>query len=95
MLRQTLYLDTSVIGDYHDTEWMPETRELWRQARVGQWRLVTSIVVEAELRHAPDPVRQVFAETFDPCFGVKMLHPDPIFPWKKRECVVWPFGLLQ
>jgi len=27
----TLYLDTSVIGGYHDPEWMQDTREVWRQ----------------------------------------------------------------
>jgi predicted nucleic acid-binding protein len=61
----TLYLDTSVIGGYYDTEWMADTRELWRQARAGQWRLVTSIVAEAELQNAPAAVREIFAETFD------------------------------
>ena len=61
----TLYLDTSVIGGYHDTEWMADTRELWAQAKVGQWRLVTSIVAEAELQNAPANVRGVFADTFD------------------------------
>ena len=61
----TLYLDTSVIGGYHDTEWMADTRELWAQAKAGQWRLVTSIVAEAELQNAPANVRGVFADTFD------------------------------
>ena len=61
----TLYLDTSVIGGYHDTEWMADTRLLWQQAKAGQWRLVTSIVAEAELRNAPTNVRTIFAETFD------------------------------
>ena len=61
----TLYLDTSVIGGYHDTEWMADTRLLWEQARAGQWRLVTSIVAEAELKNAPANVRAIFAETFD------------------------------
>ena len=60
-----LYLDTSVIGGYHDTEWMADTRELWAQAKAGQWRLVTSIVAEAELQNAPANVREVFADTFD------------------------------
>ena len=60
-----LYIDTSVIGGYHDTEWMAETRLLWQQAKAGQWHLVTSIVAEAELRNAPADVRQVFADTFD------------------------------
>ena len=32
----TLYLDTSVIGGYHDTEWMEDTRLLWQQAKAGQ-----------------------------------------------------------
>ena len=62
---QSLYLDTPVIGGYHDTEWMADTRELWRQARAGQWRLVTSIVTEAELKNAPTNVRETFASTFD------------------------------
>ena len=61
----TLYLDTSVIGGYHDTEWMADTRLLWQQAKAGQWRLVTSIVAEAELKNAPANVREVFASTFD------------------------------
>lgn len=65
MRTPTLYLDTSVIGGYHDAEWMADTRELWRQAQAGQWRLVTSIVAEAELKNAPANVREVFAATFD------------------------------
>jgi hypothetical protein len=44
---------------------MAETRLLWQQAKAGQWRLVTSIVAEAELRTAPAHVRAIFAETFD------------------------------
>jgi len=62
---QTLYLDISVIGGYHDTEWMADTRMLWQQAKAGQWRLVTSLVAEAELKNAPAMVREVFAATFD------------------------------
>jgi predicted nucleic acid-binding protein len=62
---QTLYLDTSVIGGYHDSEWMADTRELWAQAKAGQWRLMTSIIAEAELTNAPSNVRELFKETFD------------------------------
>jgi hypothetical protein len=62
---QTLYLDTSVIGGYHDSEWMADTRELWAQAKAGQWRLITSIIAEAELTNAPSNVRELFNETFD------------------------------
>ncbi len=59
-----LYIDTSVIGGYHDPEWMQETRELWRQAEAGQWRLITSIVAEREVQKAPENVCEIFASTF-------------------------------
>jgi predicted nucleic acid-binding protein len=59
-----LYIDTSVIGGYHDTEWMADTRLLWQQAEAGLWQLVTTVVAEAELKQAPANVRQIFAETF-------------------------------
>ncbi len=61
----SLYLDTSVIGGYHDSGWMADTRRLWQQAQAGHWRLVTSIVAEAEIKNAPANVRELFAATFD------------------------------
>ncbi len=60
-----LYIDTSVIGGYHDKEWMEDTRLLWRQAEAGLWQLVTSIIAEAEVKSAPPNVRLVFADTFN------------------------------
>ena len=60
----TLYLDTSVIGGYYDAEWMQDTRELWRQAKEGKWKLVTSVITERELLAAPPAVRALFDETF-------------------------------
>ena len=60
-----LYLDTSVIGGYFDSEWMVDTRELLcAQARAGKWKLVTSIIAERELQSAPEEVRRLFEETF-------------------------------
>ena len=44
---------------------MAETRLLWQQAKAGQWRLVTAIVAEAELKNTPANVREIFANTFD------------------------------
>ena len=55
----SLYLDTSVIGGYHDCEWMADTRRLWQQSQAGNWRLVTSIVAEAEIKNAPANVREL------------------------------------
>ena len=60
----TLYLDTSVIGGYYDAKWMQDTRELWRQAKEGNWKLVTSVITERELLAAPLAVRDLFEETF-------------------------------
>jgi predicted nucleic acid-binding protein len=60
----TLYLDTSVIGGYYDAKWMQDTRELWRQAKEGKWKLVTSVITERELLAAPPAVRDLFKETF-------------------------------
>lgn len=60
----TLYLDTSVIGGYFDEEWMMDTRELWAQAKAGQWQFLTSIITEREISNAPPQVRQLFEETF-------------------------------
>ena len=53
MKAPTLYLDTSVIGGYYDAEWMQDTRELWRQAKEGNWKMVTSVITERELLAAP------------------------------------------
>jgi predicted nucleic acid-binding protein len=63
-MKDALYLDTSVIGGYFDAEWLADTRELFSQARVGKWRLMTSIVAERELEEAPENVRQLFSDTF-------------------------------
>ena len=60
-----LYIDTSVVGGYHDPLWKADTRQLWQQAEAGHWSLITSIVAEAEIQNAPANVRQVFADTFD------------------------------
>lgn len=66
MKTPTLYLDTSAIGGYFDVEWMDDTRELWKQRAAGQWRFLASGLVAQELIGAPDNVRRLFADTFDP-----------------------------
>ena len=61
---RTVYIDSSVIGGYFDTEWEAATGELWRQWRNGAWRFVTSTVTAAEMLGAPEHVGQLFEETF-------------------------------
>jgi hypothetical protein len=60
----TLYLDTSVVGGCFDDEWKEATRELFRQAVLGLYRLVTSVVTARELADAPAMARQQFSSTF-------------------------------
>jgi len=63
----TLYLDTSVIGGFHEEEdlWQREpTRELWRLMELGLYRFVTSAVTPRELILAPERVRALFDTTF-------------------------------
>ena len=62
---QTLYLDTSVIGGFHDTEWMDDTRELWAQRSRGLWAFLSSGLVAEEISDAPPEVRRTFEETFN------------------------------
>ena len=62
---QTLYLDTSVIGGYHDSEWMADTRELWAQRSRGLWVFLSSGLVAEEISDAPPEVRRTFEETFN------------------------------
>ena len=60
MPAQTLYLDTSVIGGYHDPEFMADTRALWRLMERGAYRFYTSRVAMNELRTAPLAVRELW-----------------------------------
>ena len=60
----TLYLDTSVIGGGFDDEWKEATRELFRQAGLGLFRLAASVVTAREVQGAPPEVQQHFAATF-------------------------------
>jgi predicted nucleic acid-binding protein len=64
MPAQTLYLDTSVIGGYHDAAFMADTRELWRLREAGHFRFVSSVIVNREIDGAPERVRELMRTTF-------------------------------
>jgi predicted nucleic acid-binding protein len=57
-----IYLDTSVIGGYHDPEFAVVTRTLFEQIGEGHFRGVISSVVEEELLGAPERVRRTAVE---------------------------------
>ena len=61
-----VYLDTSVIGGYHDPEFMADTRALWRLRETGRYRFVTSVVVDQETAKAPEQVRRLMRMSFAP-----------------------------
>ena len=73
---QTLYLDTSVIGGFHDTEFLRDTRALWRLMERGAYRFCTSRVAMNELRGAPLVVRQLAARTFADAASVLDVSPE-------------------
>ncbi len=62
----SLYLDTSVIGGYFDPEFMADTRALWRLRDAGYFQFVSSRLVFQEISDAPERVRQLMRDTFDP-----------------------------
>ena len=59
----SLYLDTSVIGGYFDSEFMVDTRELWRLREAGRFRFVSSQAVVDEITGAPTEVRELMRES--------------------------------
>ncbi|HTR29411.1 MAG TPA: type II toxin-antitoxin system VapC family toxin [Puia sp.] len=59
---QRIYLDTSVIGGYYDTEFEEDTRILFEKIKLGQFHVVLSDVTEGELQEAPEMIRNLFIE---------------------------------
>lgn len=54
-----VYIDTSVIGGYHDKEFAEASRRVFDAARCGHIVLLLSEIVVAELEPAPPEVRSV------------------------------------
>ena len=59
MERLRVYVDTSVIGGYHDEEFAIASRRVIEAARSGRIILLSTEVVVQELRGAPDAVRAI------------------------------------
>jgi predicted nucleic acid-binding protein len=57
-----VYADTSVFGGIHDDEFRVPSRVFFEQVKAGQFILVTSAVVQAEMVAAPPAVRRFFDE---------------------------------
>lgn len=59
---QRIYLDTSVIGGYYDSEFEEDTRILFEKIKLEQFHLVLSDITEGELQEAPGMIRKLFIE---------------------------------
>ena len=57
-----VYADTSVYGGCFDAEFSKPSRLFVEQVRAGRFQLVTSAVVDEELKPAPSEVRALFDE---------------------------------
>jgi predicted nucleic acid-binding protein len=61
---QRIYLDTSVIGGYYDSEFEEDTRVLFEKIKLRQFHVVLSDITEGELQEAPEMIRNLFGELF-------------------------------
>ena len=52
-----LYIDTSVVGGYYDSEFETDTRQLFEEIKQGLFHVIVSTVTEDELLEAPEEVR--------------------------------------
>lgn len=52
-----IYIDTSVVGGFYDTEFEEATKEFFKKVEKGEITLVISELLEAELIRAPIQVR--------------------------------------
>lgn len=56
------YADTSVFGGVYDEEFAEESLVFFAQVRSGRFRLLSSLIVQGELRDAPQPVCDLFRD---------------------------------
>ncbi len=58
-MKQCIYIDTSVIGSYHDVEFEEATRQLFERIINKEFFVYFSEVNETELEFAPEHIREV------------------------------------
>jgi predicted nucleic acid-binding protein len=59
VMKQRIYIDTSVIGGYYDAEYESATRQLFSRIANGEYDVYFSEINEAELQNAPQQVKDV------------------------------------
>jgi predicted nucleic acid-binding protein len=58
-MKQRIYIDTSVIGGYYDTEFENATQQLFSRIAAKEYEVYFSEINEAELQNAPQQVKDV------------------------------------
>jgi predicted nucleic acid-binding protein len=61
-MKQRIYIDTSVIGGYFDTEFENATRQLFSRIVAKEYDVYFSEINEAELQNAPQQVKDMKPE---------------------------------
>lgn len=56
-MKQRIYIDTSVVGGYFDEEFSADTILFFDQLRNGEFTIIVSDLLDAELLRAPDFVK--------------------------------------
>jgi len=59
---QRIYIDTSVLGGYFDSEFEFPTRKLFNEIKKGEYKIVLSNITEGELLSAPERVSNLLNE---------------------------------
>ena len=58
-MKQKLYIDTSFVGGYYDTEFEEFTKPLIDRIRSKEFNIIYSSVTEEELENAPEKVKEL------------------------------------
>lgn len=61
-MAKAVYVDNSVIGGYHDSEFARYSRRLFHEFRLGLYTPVVSTITETEIAEAPSRVKDTFVE---------------------------------
>ena len=68
MRKQRIYIDTSIVGGFFDTEFEVETQLLFKRLENKEVIFVTSTVLGQELNDAPEHVRTLLKKYDKSCF---------------------------
>lgn len=68
MKKDRIYIDTSIVGGYFDTEFDAETKMLFKRLTNNEVIFVISDLLDIELERAPERVKNLLYKYPDDCF---------------------------